>query len=148
LSTIRKDVLSANIISIQFDNQVIGIIQSLRVSGDYGLTEESGIGENMVYEYVPGIAHINVSASGIVLLSQNLLKAGIVPSSARDVLTGKVFDIGMFDRVKGVWILKAIDCSVASVDIGFNTGRAVSYDATFRARDLAGDDMFKYVPSN
>lgn len=147
MSTINKQVLSANIITIQFDNQVIGILKSLRVSGDFGLTDESGIGDNLVIEYVPGIAHINVSASGIVLLKQNLLKAGIVPSAtAAEVLKGKVFDIGMFDKVSGKWLLKAIDCSVASIDIGIDTGRAVSFDATFRARDLAGSDIFEATP--
>lgn len=139
MSRLNKQVLSANILTIQFDNQVIGIIQSLRISGDFGLTDESGIGDNLVVEYVPGVAHINVSASGIVLIAKNLLSAGIMPStSARDVLTGKVFDIGLFDKASGVWLMKAIDCSSASIDIGINTGRAVSFDGSFRARDMAG----------
>jgi hypothetical protein len=139
MSAINKKVLSSNILTVQIDNQVIGIIQSLRISGDFGLTDESGIGDNLVVEYVPGIAHINVSASGIVLIAKNLLSAGIMPNtSARAVLEGKVIDIGLYDKTSGVWLLKAIDCSAASIDIGINTGRAVSFDGSFRARDMAG----------
>ncbi|KIL42079.1 hypothetical protein SD70_02530 [Gordoniibacillus kamchatkensis] len=139
MATINKQVQSANLLVIQFDGQQIGIVNSARFSGDFGLTDESGIGDNVVVEYVPGIAHVNVSASGIVLIQKNLLSAGIVPSSSvRDILQGKVFDIGVFNRTSGAWLLKASDCSVASIDIAINTGRAVSFDASFRARDLSG----------
>lgn len=136
---VNRQVQSANVLVIQFDTQTIGVVQTARFSGDFGLTDESGIGDSLVVEYVPGIAHINVSASGILLLSNNLLKAGLMPStSAGEVLKGRVFDIGLYSRTSGAWLLKAIDCSSASFDIGVNTGRAVTYDYSFRARDIAG----------
>lgn len=139
MPTINRQVQSANLLVIQFDAQQIGIVSSARFSGDFGLTDESGIGDNVVVEYVPGIAHVNVSASGIVLIQKNLMSAGIMPSSSvRDVLQGKVFDIGLYNRTSGAWLLKAIDCSPASIDIGVNTGRGVSFDASFRARDMSG----------
>lgn len=136
---VNKQVQSANLLVIQFDTQVIGIVQSARFSGDFGLADESGIGDNIVVEYVPGVAHINVSASGILLIQKNLISAGFLPSSSvRDVLAGNVFDIGIYHKDSGAWLLKATDCSPASMDIGINTGRAVSYDYSFRARDIAG----------
>lgn len=139
MPTINKKVQSSNLLVIQFDGLQIGIVQTARFSGDFGLTDESGIGDSVVVEYVPGIAHINVSASGILLLQNNLVAAGLFPSSSvREVLAGKVFDIGIFNRTSGAWLLKAIDCSPASMDIGVNTGRAMTYDYSFRARDLAG----------
>jgi hypothetical protein len=139
MSKINRQVQSANLLVIQFDALQVGIVQSARFSGDFGLTDESGIGDNVVVEYVPGIAHINVSASGILLLKQNLISAGLLPSSSvREILNGKVFDIGVYNRTSGAWLLKAIDCSTASVDIGINTGRSVTYDYSFRARDMAG----------
>lgn len=137
-TTLRK-VQSANLLVVRYDNKEIGITQTLRFSGDFGLQDESGIGDNVVVEYVPGIAHVNVSASGIVLLNQNLLAAGIVPSSSvRDILVGNVFEIGVFSKTSGAWLIKAIDCSVASFDVGVNTGRGLTFDASFRARDITG----------
>jgi hypothetical protein len=147
---INRQVQSANLLVIQFDGQTMGIIQTVRFAGDFGLTDESGIGDNMVWEYVPGIAHVNVSASGIVLIANNLLKAGIVPSTGvREILQGKVIDIGLFSKVipavgttaeiPAKTLLKATRCSVASIDVGVNTGKAISFDATFRAIDLIGD---------
>lgn len=139
MATVNRQVQAANLLIIQFDSKQIGIVQTARFSGDFGLTDESGIGDNVVIEYVPGIAHINVSASGILLIQNNLLAAGLMPSSSvREVLAGKVFDIGIYSRTSGAWLLKAIDCSAASMDIGVNTGRAVTYDYSFRARDIAG----------
>lgn len=136
---INRQVQSANLLVIQFDAFQIGVVQTARFSGDFGLTDESGIGDNVVIEYIPGIAHINVSASGILLIQNNLVAAGLLPStSVREILAGKVFDIGVFNRASGAWLLKAIDCSPASMDIGVNTGRAVNYDYSFRARDMAG----------
>jgi hypothetical protein len=150
VSTLNRQAQSANLITIQFDGETMGIIQTVRFSGDFGLTDESGIGQNTVWEYVPGIAHINVSASGIVLFANNLLKAGIVPSTGvREVLQGKVIDITLFSKaIPAVGstaaklpriLLKATYCSVASIDVGISTGKAISFDATFRAIDLIGD---------
>ncbi|UOF90773.1 hypothetical protein LSG31_00375 [Fodinisporobacter ferrooxydans] len=139
MPTINRQVQSANLLVIEFDGQQIGVVQTARFSGDFSLTDESGIGDNVVVEYVPGIAHITVSASGILLIQKNLLSAGLMPSnSVRDVLQGNVFDIGLYSRSSGAWLLKAIDCSPASMDIGVNTGRAATYDYSFRARDIAG----------
>jgi hypothetical protein len=139
MATINRQVQSANLLVIEFDGQQIGVVQTARFSGDFGLTDESGIGDNVVVEYVPGVAHITVSCSGILLIQKNLISAGLMPSnSVRDILQGKVFDIGLYSRATGAWLLKAIDCSPASMDIGVNTGRAVTYDYSFRARDMAG----------
>jgi hypothetical protein len=143
VTTTNRQVQSANLLVIEFGGFQIGIVQTMRISGDFGLTDESGIGDNAVVEYIPGIAHINVSASGILLLTQNLLSAGLMPSTGvKEILSGKVFDIGIYTpkvgTVEGKWLLKAIDCSAASMDIGINTGRALTYDYSFRARDIAG----------
>lgn len=139
MSRINKQVQSANLLVIRFDGQEVGICQSARFSGDFGLTDESGIGDSVVVEYVPGIAHVNVSVSGILLIQKNLMTAGLAPTtSVREALAGKVFDVGVFNRISGAFLLKAIDCSLASFDIGVNTGRATSYDYSFRARDIAG----------
>lgn len=136
---VNRQVQSANLLVIQFGGVEVGVVQSARFSGDFGLTDESGIGDSVVVEYIPGVAHVNVSASGILLIQKNLLQAGLMPStSVREILAGKVFDIGIFNRSTGAWLLKAIDCSSASFDIGVNTGRALTYDYSFRARDIAG----------
>lgn len=139
VTSTNRQVQSANLLVIEFGGVQIGIVQSARFSGDFGLTDESGIGDSVVVEYIPGIAHVNVSASGILLISQNLVSAGLLPSAGvRDALNGKVFDIGLFNKASGAWLLKAYDCSAASMDFGVNTGRAVTYDYSFRARDIGG----------
>jgi len=139
MATVNRQVQSANLLVIEFDGQQIGIVNTARFSGDFALTDESGIGDNVVVEYVPGVAHITVSTSGILLIQKNLISAGMLPSSSvRDILKGNVFDIGLYSRISGAWLLKAIDCSAASMDIGVNTGRALTFDYSFRARDMAG----------
>jgi hypothetical protein len=120
---------------VEFDGQQIGVVETARFSGDFGLQDVSGIGDNVVIEYVPGIAHISVSASGILLLNKNLISAGLAPgSSVRDILNGKVFDIGLFSRASGAWLLKAIDCSFASIDVGVNSGRAAELRLLFQSK--------------
>jgi hypothetical protein len=140
----NNQVRSANACLIVVQNQVIGISQSLRIQADFALQDQSGIGDSVVIEYVPGIAKITVSLSGVFLIAQNLASVGIVPSqSVRDVLQGNVFDVGVYSSIAGTntpgnLLVKAISCSPSSMSYSVDTGQSLKYDHQFACLDLAG----------
>lgn len=145
MNGVNKQVRSSNACLIVIRNLVIGIVTSLRISGDFALQDVSGIGDNVVIEYVPGVARVSVSMSGVQLIQANLAAAGIVPSSSvRDILNGNVFDTGVYTTTSGSMqpqnlLIKAISCSPSSLGYSFDTGQSVKYDHQFVALDLAGN---------
>ena len=144
-NTVNKQVRSANAILITVKNQVIGISSSARFQADFALQDQAGIGDNVVIEYVPGIARVTVSLSGVLLISQNLVSAGILPTSTgvRDILAGNVFDVGVYTTVAGSntagsCLLLASSCMPSQMGYSVQTGQAVTYDHSFSALDLSG----------
>lgn len=141
----NKQVRSANQVLIVVRNSVIGIASSLRISADFALQDQAGIGDNVVIEYVPGIARISVSLSGVLLIQQNLASAGIVPSqTVREILNGNVFDVGVYSSVAGSnvpssLLVKAISCTPSSLGYSVDAGQSLKYDHSFVALDLAGN---------
>lgn len=137
-------VRSANACLIVIRNSIIGITTSLRLAGDFNLQDQAGIGDNVIVEYVPGIARVNVSLSGVLLISQNYTAAGILPAnSVRDILNQEPFDVGVYSTIPGTMtpnalLIKAIDCMPSSVGYSFDAGQATKYDHSFVARDMAG----------
>lgn len=140
----NKQVRSANQVLITVQNQVIGIVSSCRIQADFALQDQAGIGDNVVIEYVPGIARITVSLSGILLINQNLANAGILPSkSVRDILNGTVFDVGVYTTTAGTntpgsLLVAAYSCTPANMSYSVDTGQALKYDHSFSALDLGG----------
>jgi len=145
MNGVNKKVRSANQVLIVIKNKVIGIASSLRIAADFALQDQAGIGDNVVVEYVPGIARITVSLSGILLISTNLAAQGILPStSVRDILEGNVFDVGVYSSIAGTntpdsLLIKALSCMPSSMGYSVDTGQAMKYDHSFVALDLAGD---------
>jgi hypothetical protein len=145
LNGVNRQVRSANQVLIVVQNQVIGISKSCRIQADFALQDQAGIGDNVVIEYVPGIARITVSLSGILLLNQNLANAGILPSvSVRDILNGNVFDVGVYSTTAGsntpnALLVKAISCMPSNMGYSVDMGQAMTYDHSFVALDLAGN---------
>lgn len=141
----NRQVRSANQVLIVVRNQVIGITKSCRIQADFALQDQAGIGDNVVIEYVPGIARITVSLSGVLLLNQNLASVGILPStSVRDILNGNVFDVGIYSSTAGSntpnsLLIKAISCMPSSMGYSVDMGQSLSYDHSFVALDIAGN---------
>jgi hypothetical protein len=140
----NQQVRSANQCLIVVRNMVIGITQSLRIQADFALQDQAGIGDNVVVEYVPGIARVTASLSGVFLIQQNLIAAGILPNqSIRQILNGSVFDVGVYTTQAGTntpgnLLIKAISCSPSNMSVSADTGQSVKYDHSFSALDLAG----------
>lgn len=142
---VNKQVRSANAILIVVRDQVIGISSSCRIQADFALQDQAGIGDTVVIEYVPGIARVTVSLSGVLLITQNLTSAGILPrDSVRDILDGNVFDVGIYSTVAGTntpgsALLIAHSCMPSQLGYSVQTGQAMQYDHSFAALDLSGN---------
>lgn len=140
----NNQVRSANQCLILINNQVIGITQSVRIQADFALQDQSGIGDNVVIEYVPGIARVTASVSGVFLINQNLINAGILPSqSVRQILNANVFDIGVYStqagtNTPGSLLIKAISCTPSNMSVSVDSGQSVKYDSSYSALDLSG----------
>lgn len=144
MNGINAQVRTSNHIVITIANQAIAIVQSARFQVDFALSDQAGIGDNLVVEYVPGIARATASLSGVVKANKNLLAAGILPSqSMREILYNNVWDVGVYtttpgSNTPGALLLKAISCTPSNVSVSIDTGQALKYDVGLNCLDLAG----------
>lgn len=136
-------VNSSNRIEVQFDGKVIGLLQNLRASDEYGLEPASGVGDVHVQEYVPSMARHQISASTMVLFSNNLRDAGIAAENGDDVLKGNVFDIVVYgkDPNNSGMMRKYTKCSYSSGDIEIQKHAIVVANAQFVALDVTGSKI-------
>lgn len=100
---------TGNHIEIRMDNKVVGLIQNLRGSDDYGLEPVSGIGDIHCKEYVPTMARHQVSCGLVAMRRASLTgQASIdfgdndfIPANGGEALNGLVFDIIIYDKNGG-----------------------------------------------
>jgi hypothetical protein len=140
MATEHRITHSGNRIEIQFDGKIIGLLQNLRPSDDYGHEPSSGIGDIHVQEYVPSMARHQLSASTMVLFTANLRDSGIAMENGDEVLKGLVFDIVIYGKdPKSAGVLrKYTKCSYTSGAIEISKHAIVASNAQFVALDVTG----------
>lgn len=141
MASINLKTRSGNRVVPQFDGKQIGLIQSVRMSDDYGPEPASGIGDILVQEYVPTMARHNISVSSMVLFKDAMREAGISALNGDDVLKGRVFDIAIFSKDDGAELRKYMGCSYASGDIEVTKHAIIVSNATFNALNVTGDGL-------
>lgn len=140
MSVEHRMVHSGNRIEIQLNGQVVGLIQSLRASDDYGHEPATGVGDAHVQEYVPGMARHSLSVSTMVLFRGNLRDAGVTMENADEVLRGLVFDVCVYGKdPKATGLLrKYVKCTFVSGDLDIQKHAIVAASAQFMALDVTG----------
>lgn len=131
-------VRSGNQIFVLFDGRQIGMVRSVRGSDDYGPEPASGIGDIHVQEYVPSMARHSISVSGMVLIKDSMMEAGITPENGDAVLQGLVFDLETYSKLDGKLLRKYIGVSYASGDIDIQAHQIVVSSGQFNALDVTG----------
>lgn len=129
---------SGNRIVVTFDGKQVGLVQSVRMSDDYGPEPASGIGDIHVVEYVPTMARHNLSVSSMVLNVGSLRDAGIAAENGDAMLLGLVFDIEVYSKDDGTLLRKYVGCSYASGDLEITKHAIVMSSGTFNALDVVG----------
>lgn len=149
---------SGNRIAVEFDNQVIGLVQSVRLSDNYGLEDASGIGDVHVIEHVPSKAVHQVSVTNMVLFAGNMRDLGISYENGDQALQGLIFDIVIYgdnnpgspDNIApggtpvarqvsaGNRLRTIVGCSFDSGDVDITAHRIVVQTGQFKALDVVG----------
>lgn len=132
---------SGNRIIVTFGGVQVGLVQSVRMSDDYGPEPASGIGDIHVQEYVPSMARHTLSVSAMVLNVGSLRAQGIAMENGDAVLQGLVFDIESYSKDDGTLLRKYMGCSYASGDIEVNKHAIVMNSGTFNALDASGTGL-------
>lgn len=139
MATQNLKTRSGNRSRVYFDGQLIGLIQTVRMSDDYAPDPSSGVGDIHVQEWVPTMARHSLNVSAMVLNRGALSQAGaIIPENGDAVLQGLVFDIEVIDRLTNDLLRKYTGCSYASGDIEVSKHTIVMQSAQFNALDVAG----------
>ena len=138
MASVNLRARSGNRVLVKFDGIMIGLIQSVRASDDYGPEPASGIGDIHAAEYVPTMARNSLSVSSMVLFVGAMRDAGITPGNGDDALTGKVFDISIVSKDDGSELRKYMGCSYASGDIEVHKHAVIVSNAQFNALDVVG----------
>lgn len=138
MSSINLKARSSNTMIVKFDGMQIGLVQSVRMSDDYGPEPASGIGDIHVQEYVPTMARHSLSVAQMVLRIGSMREAGITALDGDDVLQGKVFDIVVQSKDDGTELRKYIGCSFASGDVEVQKHAIIVSNAQFNALNVTG----------
>ena len=147
----NQQTWSGNLITVELDNQIVGLIQSVRLSDNYGLEDASGIGDLHVIEHVPSKAVHSVSVSAMTLFTGNLRTVlGELNENGDAVMKGLVFDIGIYARgaygtggptttpPAGALLRTIVGCSYDSGDIDITAHRITMSSGQFKALDVRG----------
>jgi hypothetical protein len=141
MSTTNIKTRSGNRVVVMFDGKQIGLVQSVRMSDDYGPEPASGIGDIHVVEYVPTQARHTISVSSMVLFRGNMRDAGITAIDGDDMLEGKIFDIVTLSKDDGTEMRKYMGCSYASGDVEVQKHAIIVSNAQFNALNVTGSSM-------
>jgi hypothetical protein len=141
MASVNLKARSGNRIVVTFDGKQIGLVQSVRMSDDYGPEPASGIGDIHVQEYVPSMARHSLSVSAMKLFKGDMRAAGITALDGDDVLEGKVFDILVLSKDDGTELRKYTGCSYASGDVDVSKHQIIVANAQFNALDVSGSGL-------
>lgn len=140
MATEHRIVNSGNRIEVQFDGKVVGLLQNLRMSDDFGHEPASGIGDIHVQEYVPSMARHSLIASTMILFTKNLRDSQVSMENGDAVLRGLVFDIVVYGRdPKNSGVMrKYVNCSYTGGDVEVSKHAILVANAQFVALDVTG----------
>lgn len=138
MATVNRNVRSGNRVKVFFNNIEVGLVQSVRMSDDYGPEAASGIGDIHVVEYVPSMARHSLNVSTMVLAKKSMRALGISLENGDAALQGLVFDIVSYDKDTGDQLRKYVGCSYASGDVEVQKHQIVMESAMFNALDVQG----------
>jgi hypothetical protein len=141
MATQNLKVRSGNRLIVQLDGKQVGLLQSVRMSDDYGPEPASGIGDIHVQEYVPTMARHTISVSAMVLNVGSLREAGIAVENGDGALQGLVFDIVTQSKDDGTVLRKYVGCSYASGDVDVSKHSIVMNSGTFNCLDVTGNKL-------
>lgn len=141
MATTNVKTRTGNRVIVQFDGKQIGLVQSVRMSDDYGPEPASGIGDIHVQEYVPTMARHSLSVSSMVLFRGAMREAGLATVNGDDALEGKVFDIVTMSKDDGTVLRKYTGCSYASGDVDISKHAIIVSNAMFNALDVSGEGV-------
>lgn len=132
---------SGNRVIVKFDGKQIGLVQTVRMSDDYGPEPASGIGDIHVAEYVPTMARHSISVSSMVLFVGAMREAGLTTVDGDEALEGKVFDIVVESKDDGTELRKYSGCSYASGDVEVSKHAIIVSNAQFNALNVTGTGL-------
>ena len=132
---------TGNRLEVMFDGKLVGLVQSVRMSDDYGPDAASGIGDIHAVEYVPTMARHSLSVSQMALKKDSLRSLGISVENVDAMLLGLVFDIVVRSKDDGRELRKYVGCSYASGDIDVSKHAIVQVNGTFNALDVFGQGL-------
>lgn len=138
MATVNQIARSGNIITLMFDGQQVGLIQSLSAQDDYSPEPASGIGSIKIQEYVPTVARHSVQVSGVLLRTNSMLELGLIAENGDAMLDGAVFDIVVADKETGTVLRVYSGCSYASGSIEVQKHAMIMQSAQFNALDVRG----------
>ena len=138
MATRNLKTQSGNRIVVEFDGKRIGLVQSVRMSDNYGLEDASGIGDIHVIEHVPTKAVHTLAVSNMTLFKGHMRDSGIAAVNGDDVLQGLVFDIVSYSKDTGLVLRKYTGCSYDSGDVDVSAHRIVMQSAQLKALDVTG----------
>lgn len=129
---------TGNRVYVEFANQKVGLIQTVRFADAYALEPASGVGDIHVKEYVPTRADHTITVSAMALMTATLRSLGLFPENGADALLGNVFDICQYSIDSGMLLRKAISCSYDTGEIDVTAHRILVQQGTFKALDVTG----------
>lgn len=141
MASINLKARTGNRVIVKFDGIQVGLIQSVRMSDDFGPEPASGIGDIHVAEYVPTMARHTISVSSMILFTGAMREAGITAVDGDSVLEGKVFDIVVESKDDGTELRKYMGCSYASGDVEVSKHAILVSNAQFNALNVSGSGI-------
>lgn len=137
MSTLNKNVVTANNVVVSIDGKQIGAVQSLSIQDNYALTGVYEIGNIDPLENPPTQATYSVSCKQVIINAKSLRSLGITPENSEVVLQGLVFDIEALSK-EGVSLRKVRGCSYDSGTVTIDKNQVVITDAQFKALSISG----------
>lgn len=141
MSSVNLKARSGNRVIVKFDGKQIGLVQSVRMSDDFGPEPASGIGDIHVAEYVPTMARHSISVSSMILFTGAMREAGIHTVDGDEALEGKVFDIVVESKDDNTELRKYTGCSYASGDVEVSKHAILVTNGQFNALNVTGTGL-------
>ena len=134
-----------NLTVLYLDGKAWAMTQSVRIVTDYGQQANSGVGDNEVIEYVPGMTQITFEVSGAMSRSASLQSEGLSPATTEDILLGNTFHAKIYDKYSRGVIKTVLGLSVSQDTITIAKHAINQFDATFMALRSMGSNLSKLV---
>lgn len=132
-----------NLTVLYLDGKPWAMTQSVRVVTDYGQQANSGVGDNEVIEYVPGMTQITFEMTAAQSRMASPESEGIIPASTEDILLGNIFNAVIFDKYTKKPMKTVLGLSVSQDTITIAKHAINQFDATFMALRTRGTNLTK-----